>query len=1764
MVMGTLLDNLPGVSYHYHWKKEPLAMGHNKRQNCFMLIVIFLVVLCIPRPGMGLVISEIMYHPIEEGGISSGDETLEFIELYNNRAVIEDLTGYAFTNGIEYAFEPGTVIGPKDYLVLAKNPAALEAAYDITGVFGPYSGRLNNDGERIELSNGNGEIVISIRYNDVSPWPVSPDGTGHSLILSKLGGDPDEASTWSPSTYIGGTPGGPDEVQVEPEDPTLVTIVDVGHSGRYFKGTTEPSPGPGGQATTTWTEPGFNDTPVSTGWIEGPSGYGYSSDDAELTTVRTVLSDMQGGYTSVYARLRFNLTANEIASFTRLRSTVYYDDAYVLYLNGVEIARANISGNPPPFSAQGDAAATDYSPDTQESSSWISLLIPGTNVLAIQVHNTSPSSSSDCIATALLAAVIEQPENGDDPRANIVINELLANSDAEQGLDWIELYNPGPIRVNLGNLYLSDDRLDLLKYKIPDGVVLEPGEFWAVGEGTPPDGFGFALDYAGETIYLTAAANGSTPEPIRVLDSVRYGTMEPEVTYGRFPDGSGCFDVLSSASYGTPNARPLIRDVVINEIMYHHLTRDERYEYIELYNHGTDTVSLGGWAFTDGIEYEFDPGVEMSPGSYMVVAKDPVFIAGVYDNLVVGRNLFGPYEGNLDDHSERIRLSYPIEHLDPDTDEIEVEMVTADEVTYYDGGRWPSWADGQGASLELRDPRSNNNTPDAWADSDESGKTTWQQFSFTVNSSNTNYTHDSVTVFDFMLLNRGELLLDDIELRVNNSQRLSNNGFESGESSWRILGNHVQSFATTEDRHSGSRSLHLIATGHGDPGANRINQSISSITASTVTFSGWARWLRGSRFLLMRTSRSQSPVQPPRPAHAFELDVPLNIGTPGMQNTAYVSNRGPDILEVHHAPVLPSTNEPIVVTARVVDNDGVGSVTLYYRSEGTAAFTSTPMVDDGTGDDTVSGDGIFTATIPGAPSGTMRAFYIEASDGREVVRFPTELAPSADVPERTCLVRVGDSPLSTQFATYRIWLSNDVINTFRSRANLSNELMDCTFVYNDTDVFYNAHFRLRGSAWLRPGANWDPRDRHAFRIEFNPDQRFRGREEINLDMTEGDSRGPLQERASYWFYKQMGLQFSMQEFIRPVVNGRIYGDYEDVQKVDSDYISGWFPDDAGGRLHEVDDYFEFSTDGTSQTNLDEGIKFDSRHPLIPETYRWEFEKRSNPEDDNWDHVYEFAVALNTSSSSPIYEETIESVIHPEHFARVLAIRHAVGDWDSYGYSRGKNNSFYYAPAEHKWYLLPWDIDFTLGSGDGYNTNIFQVGGHFPEVIQFLNYPKFHRMYLQALAELVNGPWQTSYGTTNSPTAFDVFLDDAADALVADGLGDGRRNAIKSFVRSRRNYILSQIPSVNFAITTNNGQNFCTSGSTVTIEGTAPLEVAAISVNGTPVPTEISGDNVFSVVIELANGANLLNLQGLNGIGKAVAGASDSITVTRQSPCTIDSVTPNQIYNVGSTQLTVHGSGFEPGSDTSIILSGEGSLEVGFNAMYVRNNQAFADVDEATFLLNNPQNGVGNPVYASHQIINLFQTGTEGVFSPSFQFAPPFNSGDPDNFAVRFTGNIFASSPGMRYFGVNSDDGFNLWINGQLVGQYTSPRAPATTNVNQNITAGTMTFDFSRPGYYSLVLDFYENSGGEEIEFFQTDSRGGDARLINDNSELTVFRDDIPQIEASNVVVEDENTIICQVDMNGAEPGLWDIIIMSPCSQDAQCYLEDAIEVLSAR
>ena len=82
---------------------------------------------------------------------------------------------------------------------------------------------------------------------------------------------------------------------------------------------------------------GFDDQ----NWSEGASGFGYDDGD-DATIIPT-------GTLSIYLRKTCTITnLNDISS---LILDIDYDDAFVAYINGVEIARANINGVPPPFNS---------------------------------------------------------------------------------------------------------------------------------------------------------------------------------------------------------------------------------------------------------------------------------------------------------------------------------------------------------------------------------------------------------------------------------------------------------------------------------------------------------------------------------------------------------------------------------------------------------------------------------------------------------------------------------------------------------------------------------------------------------------------------------------------------------------------------------------------------------------------------------------------------------------------------------------------------------------------------------------------------------------------------------------------------------------------------------------------------------------------------------------------------------------------------------------------------------------------------------------------------------------------------------------------------------------------------------------------------------------------------------------------------------------------------------------------------------------------
>ena len=190
------------------------------------------------------------------------------------------------------------------------------------------------------------------------------------------------------------------------------TLVNQGDAFKYLIPTSEPS--------STWKTLSFDDS----GWSESASGFGYN--DADDTTI------IPTGTTSVYLRKVFEIT--DLSSISSLILDIDYDDAFVAYLNGVEVARANINGVPPAFDSGTiqDHEAQMYSggsPDRFLISDFSSILTLGNNILTVQAHNVSSNSSDFTIIPFLSAVFITPNSSGVTPPdiLNLATNNLHTN-----------------------------------------------------------------------------------------------------------------------------------------------------------------------------------------------------------------------------------------------------------------------------------------------------------------------------------------------------------------------------------------------------------------------------------------------------------------------------------------------------------------------------------------------------------------------------------------------------------------------------------------------------------------------------------------------------------------------------------------------------------------------------------------------------------------------------------------------------------------------------------------------------------------------------------------------------------------------------------------------------------------------------------------------------------------------------------------------------------------------------------------------------------------------------------------------------------------------------------------------------------------------------------------------------------------------------------------------------------------------------------------
>ncbi len=1046
-----------------------------------------------------------------------------------------------------------------------------------------------------------------------------------------------------------------------------------------------------------------------------------------------------------------------------------------------------------------------------------------------------------------------------DPYKSVMINEFLAHTD-DPVLDFVELYNYSSQSVDLSGCRLSDGSGET-DYTFPEGTVISARGFLALDQNA----LGFSLLSKGEWIVLQA------PESGRVVDAIRFSGQANGISTGRFPDGARHWSPLIAFTPGSANTPPAMPDIVINELMYHPLDSETNGEYVELHNLSDETVDLSGWRLADEIEFRFPEGSAITAGGFLAVAKDAAHLIENYPNLTA-TNTLGDFNGSLSDKRGRVALERP------DAIEIQTETgqtmqdtiwITVDEVAYHDGGRWGDWSDGGGSSLELIDPRSDNRFASNWADSDETGKSEWTTIEHSGRLDNGRGAFDELQI---LLLGSGECLVDDLFVAEagngSNNNRLSNADFEDGLDGWILQGNHVRSsWSEPGEGFRSERSLHIRATSGGDNGANRVESDLSANFSNrqNAVIRAKVRWLRGHPDILLRIHGNPLEL-------SGRMSVPANLGTPGVANSQVQTNAGPAIVAVSHEPILPRANQPVQVRAQIFDPDGLVNLVLRYRSDREEEYQTVPMA--------YRGAGAYTATIPGQAHRRMIAFFVEASDAHEhsaTAQFPKNPR------NRECLVRVGETAIRSQFGTYRLWVGRRNLLTWSRREKLSNELIDATFVYGDFRVIYNARGRFRGSPFVRPGYGSPVSSQPtAMIVVFPEDNLFLDANKVNLDGLEQPGRdNTLQrERAAYWIADQMNLPFSHQRYVQFLVNGVRKGQvFTDSQHPSSEYVSAWFPRQREGDLFKVDDWFEFNDSVGREFNENAKLRrYVSEGELKLARYRWSWEKKPNGGlDDDHSSLFELVEALNTRGTG--YEQAVDSIVDVEQWMRIFAVRHIVGDWDGYGYNRGKNMSAY-KPRDGKWKMILWDLDFSLGGGShGTSHSMFDVNDS--TISRMYNHPAFRRAYLRAWQDAIDGPLSAE---KSSP-----MLDAVYAAFRANRVSAANPNSTKNWIRNRRNYLMRELARENadFEITTNSGNSFSSQNNVAVLAGTAPIAVKIIRVNGANYPVKWTSAQRWRLQIPLQNGANALRIEGFDLRGNKVAGSEDAIDVTftgeRQNP-----------------------------------------------------------------------------------------------------------------------------------------------------------------------------------------------------------------------------------------------------------------------------------------
>ncbi|MCA9547335.1 MAG: CotH kinase family protein, partial [Myxococcales bacterium] len=765
-----------------------------------------------------------------------------------------------------------------------------------------------------------------------------------------------------------------------------------------------------------------------------------------------------------------------------------------------------------------------------------------------------------------------------------------------------------------------------------------------------------------------------------------------------------------------------------------------------------------------------------------------------------------------------------------------------DEVRYFAGGQWPGAADGEGPSLELRNPTADNAAPAAWAAPGALGD--WVELAWRGPAGQSAVGPDGHwQELVLGLLDAGEVLIDDVSVIHDPdgaaTELIDGGDFSVGPGAWRLIGTHRDSEVIADPDDPENAVLRLVATGPTEHMHNHAEITLAGDhaidPAAEYAVRLRARWVHGSGLLYARLYFN-------RLAHTTRLPRPVGGGTPGAPNRS-LAPLGPTCLGLTHAPAVPAPGAAAGVRVDLSDPEGVATATLFTSVEG-APFEATPMAE--------TQPGRFEAPLPTDEAGARVQYYVLAQD-----TVGTESLCPPGGPASRALMQVEDGrwPADAPLPPLRLILTPADDALLHAEVELmSNDRLGATVIDGDGHVFHGVGVRLKGSQRGRPS-----RVRLGYSLGFDPADLFRGvYSTVSIDRSEGTRYGQ----------REMLIDLVMAHA------GSVSAEYNDLGWLVSPraehqgpaqlqlarfgdlMLGNQFADGEDGRLYEYElVYFPTTTDDGTPT----GRKRPQPDQVLgtrlrslgedPEAYRHTFLVKNNRGADDFAAIIAFAQVFGLPDDA--FRAQVEAVIDVDQWLRAFAFSALAGAIDHYAGGAQHNVQFYVRPEDERVLFFPHDLDFYPG-----NPNAAVVGSN--DLRRLLAVPAWRRAFYGHLLSIL----QTSYNE-----AWLSFWRDHLGALLP-----GQDFASHhQFMVQRAQWVMHDapdavtqaIPPVPFEVFTEGPL----AGPEAVIEGQGWLDLQAIHGPDGPLVLEWPTETTWRATVAVPAGAPTLRLtaHGFDGV-----------------------------------------------------------------------------------------------------------------------------------------------------------------------------------------------------------------------------------------------------------------------------------------------------------